>query len=51
MVSPRGELLDSIVSTTLDRSSVSGRESEVSDDEELEDPVQLVAKKNTTSKV
>jgi len=51
MVSPRAELLDSVVSTTSDRSGVSASESEVSNDEELEEPVQLVAKKNTTSKV
>jgi len=50
MVSSRVELLDSVVSTTLDRSGVSASKSEVSVDEELEEPVQLVVKKNTTSK-
>jgi len=51
MASPRAELLDIVVSTTSDRSGVSASESEVSDHEELEEPVQLVAKKNATSKV
>ena len=54
MASPREELLDSFVSRTSDRSgvsTVSASESEVSDDGEVDGPVELIAKKNTTSKV
>ena len=54
MASPREELSDSFVSRTSDRSgvsTVSASESEVSDDGEADEPVELVAKKNTTSKV
>jgi len=55
MASPGVNLSDSLISRTLDRSCisehVSASKSEVSDGGELKEPVQLVAKKNTTSKV
>ena len=51
MASPRVELTDSLVSRASDRSDVLASESELSDDGETEEPVELVAKKNTTSKV
>ena len=48
MVLPRAEVSDSFTSRTKDRSNVSNSESDVADDWEA---VQLVTKKNTTSKV
>ena len=54
MASPREELSDSFVSRTSDRSgvsTVSASENEVSDDGEVDGPVELIAKKNTTLKV
>ena len=54
MASPREELSDSFVSRTSDRSgvsTVSAIESKLSDDGEVDGPVELIAKKNITSKV